>query len=543
MPEIKTVQSIIKTLVTTKPVNLENINVADLRYLKEDVCEFSGVRRLIKPKKFIDRVLIKKLKNETVSDFGGYRPRFEKNEIDGLLELCKRDKELVLNLVERKAPHYLRGYPQQGRFHYEDIKEFVDLSANDKTFLLDLVNAKSPNNEPAHGARYIKNLLKLSKVDQNTAKKIADMSIPEKVVKNMLDLLETNSKNYRDIIETGLFDLVKEGKVSAEMLDGIGKHKFLSEKVLSNLHKIRNNKSAVEILPKEAAIENISKYVKNGEVCEHNSIIYVNDNGKPVQLNMTKEKFEELFPLLDSSYMRQGDIGDCWLISFLDSIMDKPKGRVTLYNSLRQDGNDIIVKFNGSKKSIRFKNGELNPNKDQIVQGAKGLQFIEQAFAVHRGNNYTKGFAETDGLKALSSNKYIVFQLDSGYPAEAYDAIIADKLTVKKMIKELFSTVRDDLFRKNKHVDFINKYANDNNYALQFQMHDKTRPWNPVIREGIIDFEYDLRAQHAYSLKGYDKTTGNAYISNPWNTEIVTEIPVGKLLEYTNSIVPLKLNV
>lgn len=95
MPEINTVRSIISTLVKTKPVDLKCINTADLRYLKEDVCEFSGTKKTIgslSPQKIAERVLKRKFKNEKSIDYNGQRQRFPDTAVNGLIELCKRDK-------------------------------------------------------------------------------------------------------------------------------------------------------------------------------------------------------------------------------------------------------------------------------------------------------------------------------------------------------------------------------------------------------------------------------------------------------------------
>lgn len=541
MPEINTVRSIISTLVKTKPVDLKCINTADLRYLKEDVCEFSGTKKTIgslSPQKIAERVLKNKFKNEKSIDYNGRRQRFPDTAVNGLIELCKRDKELVLYLVAQKAPHGLKGYPDYGRFCYDNIKELVDLSAVNKPFLIELVSAKTANNRPAHSVNHIVNLMEFSKMEPETAKKLADIIFPENIVSNMINLHNTNPKNYKKIMETGVFDLIKEGKISPKVLDNVGENQFLSPRILDDIKKIKENKSPVKALAGDIDINNISKYVKDGEVFEHKSIVYVNDNGTPLKLSMTKEKFEELFPLVDSSGIQQSCIGDCWLVSFLDSLMEKPKGRAIVYNSIRQDGKDIIVQFKDSKKSIRFKNGELHPDKDQTLKGAKGLQFIEQAFAIHRGNNYTKGALETDALKVLSSNKDILSELDDGKIGEAYDAIVADRLTFKIFLKELYAFAKDSFLRRDNPLKLIDRYANDKNYLLQF--YTKEAEFSGRA-ESCLNRKYNLYSEHAYTIKGYDKTKDTVYISNPWNTEIVTEVPVEKLLEYAYRIIPFKL--
>ena len=286
-------------------------------------------------------------------------------------------------------------------------------------------------------------------------------------------------------------------------------------------------------------MNNIYKYTGNGEVFEYKSKLYINDNGNPVFINLTKEKFEELFPLIDSAYMRQGNIDDCWLISVLDALMSKPKGRAAVLKTIRQEGNDIIVQFGGSKKSIRFKDGNFPENTDDSVHAAKGLRLLEIAFAIHRKNGYPKGVQEVDALNLFKQNKVSMQRLDAGILGEAIDSLIGDNLTFKEIIKLIFTSFRDDILGRNRPEKLIKRYANSDESILTFYINSsKDKIKNQIVN---IDDKYTFVTEHGYAIKGFDKKNGNIYFSNPWNTEVIEEVPLKKFLELPCNVVQMNL--
>ena len=54
--------------------------------------------------------------------------------------------------------------------------------------------------------------------------------------------------------------------------------------------------------------------------------------------------------------------------------------------------------------------------------------------------------------------------------------------------------------------------------------------------ESSILKEYNLVSNHAYTIVGYDETTGIVKICNPHCAGVVTDIPIEVLSKYVNSI-------
>lgn len=547
-------QKLIKKFVPSKTLQpkvleTDKLNLGNLKPLEKDVCIITPAKKtpnasLPVSLQSVDKALINKFSQETLRDLGGEWQRFSREEINGLIKLCKTDKELVIYLVDQKAPHYLRGFAQQGRFVFSDIKWFTELFTDNrnkdfKKFLIELIDAKTSDGKPLNRTSRIKNLMQLGTKDFAVAKNIADTDISADEVKNLFELIETNPQNYKDIVDSGLFDLIKQGRINHDILSGIGAQKTLSKAVLQDIRKIKNNETYVKTLPELADMNNIYKYTGNGEVFEYKSKLYINDNGNPVFINLTKEKFEELFPLIDSAYMRQGNIDDCWLISVLDALMSKPKGRAAVLKTIRQEGNDIIVQFGGSKKSIRFKDGNFPENTDDSVHAAKGLRLLEIAFAIHRKNGYPKGVQEVDALNLFKQNKVSMQRLDAGILGEAIDSLIGDNLTFKEIIKLIFTSFRDDILWRNRPEKLIKRYANSDESILTFYINSsKDKIKNQIVN---IDDKYTFVTEHGYAIKGFDKKNGNIYFSNPWNTEVIEEVPLKKFLELPCNVVQMNL--
>ena len=57
-----------------------------------------------------------------------------------------------------------------------------------------------------------------------------------------------------------------------------------------------------------------------------------------------------------------------------------------------------------------------------------------------------------------------------------------------------------------------------------------------ILNDNAIDKKYDLYDNHAYSIKGYDPTSGMVYITNPWHTSVITEIPIYDLIKYIRDV-------
>ena len=146
--------------------------------------------------------------------------------------------------------------------------------------------------------------------------------------------------------------------------------------------------TAVKDAGENANINYISYYAKRGEVCSvgygPKQKLYVNDNGKAVELKISKEKFEELFPKTGFALTEQKGLNNCWLLSRLNSMTESSTGRAKIYSMLEELPNgDIQVKLNNSEP-ITFPGGKpAEIEAAKLGDGASpGLEMIHQAVLI-----------------------------------------------------------------------------------------------------------------------------------------------------------------
>ena len=409
---------------------------------------------------------------------------------------------------------------------------------------------KSDNSAIGLTEKTIDDLLKCYARDSEAAEYlIFDIGLNPRYVYRINSLIANGHKDqYIRMRDMGIFDLIKDGKLDPDVLDNIGENTYFSEPLLKDVIKqYRKGESSVTTLEDNINPQDIANYVENGETVEINGQLYVNNNGKPEKLNISKEMFEKLFPLIDRFDFEQGELGNCGFISTLSAMMDKPGPRIALYRLFTQEGNDIILKFPGSKETIRFKNGEAANIQKQNL-GTKAMDMIVQAFAITKHNKYKIGAHETDASILLEHSEWIeqtteaIFNEDvifKIYDSNSFTDILFSKDFWKEMANSFTWAEFKDTFagnesvqnekRRKKQTDIIEKYANDPNATLFVGLYsdEKVRHSGEVL----VSSAYDLYSGHAYAIKGYNKQTGMVQLTNPWRCGLVTEVPLDFLLK------------
>lgn len=348
--------------------------------------------------------------------------------------------------------------------------------------------------------------------------------------KNLFELIQANPKRMAKMVDSGLFDMIKNNKVSVGILNNVNSKSFISDRFLSDVKKAHNGEPSVRTFKQDTPHEEILKTLPEGDVATIGDKLYVNDGSGLVELKMTKEKYDELFPLGARFGFSQGKLGDCWFISTLDNNMDLPQSRAALYKLFRQEGDDIFIKFADADKEIKFENSQINKSPNgKNLRGAKGLQMIEQAFAIHRNRDYTDqsfedimAITDVDGLMDKMRGGFAYQQNSSLLNGNNSKDIIfhANGLGNKRTVKSLI----------------INS-ANNPNTLLYFGTQLK-----PKATESLLNEEYFLYSQHAYTVKHYNAEKESVYISNPWQSNRIVEVPLYDLIKFTRHFNYVKIN-
>ena len=97
---------------------------------------------------------------------------------------------------------------------------------------------------------------------------------------------------------------------------------------------------------------------------------------------ISKEKFDELFPLIDKYATAQGESGDCYLVATLIALMNNPLTRPYIYSSFEETKDGILCTIKSYKDyngTTFFKDGKAEPE-ERSLYGAKAMQMFEKAY-------------------------------------------------------------------------------------------------------------------------------------------------------------------
>ena len=243
--------------------------------------------------------------------------------------------------------------------------------------------------------------------------------------------------------------------------------------------------------------------------------VLIQKNGKIEELGINKDTFKTLFPKNCNQYAKQSkEIGDCWLISTINGFIDKPKGKMHIYNLFQELNKKLFLNF--QDKFIEYHNTNIVKTSKNRVQSNKGIQFIEEAFGMSLA-------CERPHIKAEEFNSkigidYALECLNGGYQAQAIN-MISSNLS-PQIIKHT---------QINKQKQIIKKYANNNNYFIGIT----TLPNKQNPRQY---YNNKLMPMHCFNIKGYDTKNKNIIIIDPLKPEKPIEISIKELNKYPFSM-------
>ena len=196
--------------------------------------------------------------------------------------------------------------------------------------------------------------------------------------------------------------------------------------------------------------------------------IYVKTSEKDSkQLDMDKEMFVKLFPPAKRFTTQQQSIGDCYLVSTLNTVMQNPKARVALYDAFHQDGKDVTVKFQNGYGEYKYENAELPKDRVQkySLKGSTGIRILEDAYGLDSVNKADTKFKEIMGQK-IEAKKAEVANSTGAKKAEAEKSLkghqqrLNDYIEAKKDPNRTIVVCRDD--------NYYNIYYEEDENGLKF---------------------------------------------------------------------------
>ena len=202
-------------------------------------------------------------------------------------------------------------------------------------------------------------------------------------------------------------------------------------------------------------------------------------------------------------YSEQGDIGDCWLLSTINSMRDTSWGCNAINNAIKNDGNGgaILTLYNDSGKRFKIhitKNEIENAKKNKLCStGDDDMCAIELA-CKKMGIDLNKGDATGQGPE--------------------------------KIVKMFCGRA------------YLHQYYTDGDYTNIDEKVYNTIEKNPSKHVIIIGFSQDFDkfyTKHSYQLKKIvteDNGIKMAYLVNPWDSSKIEKIPLDKLKKMMQSL-------
>lgn len=411
---------------------------------------------------------------------------------------------------------------------------------------------------------------------------------PEKIHSYMLNI-DTSSVEASNI--EMLINLVQDGVVSEHVFEYLPSSGKLNQSIISDIDKLyeaytlgikpidmfvptfKNAAEAVaggndSILFKDTYLD-----IKAGDVFQVEGEDFIRikiSDTKSQKLNISKDTYFKLFPPIERYATTQNNIGNCWEITGINSLLCEPDTRASILKLFSQDGDDIVIKFpNGQYKEIRFKNGELPANVDDqfYSKGALGIQMIEYAdgkemqgewinqayekikemIAIESDDNRRKNFEQglvdfTEFVESHDGN--VVINLRNGVHWDTYDGEYDSIMSTNRVngtSNSLYARLGYDeaqclLFYNagewNKAQDLLKNSKSFDDYIISWASDGQGI-------EKSVDAELGIVSNHAYRIKpakiAPDGTAETFKLINPWGI-VDTELTYDQVLKYGKAL-------
>ena len=247
----------------------------------------------------------------------------------------------------------------------------------------------------------------------------------------LIDIMINDPEKYQKIADSGIFDLINDGKLNPIVLRKLGVNSDLTPNMYKDLETVKSGKNIVPEFPEGTDLKTAFEKSETGDAVEVGNKMYINDGKQLTEWNMTKEKYLDLFPPVLRFATCQGSLGDCYLVQALGLSMDNPQARAKFLQSFHLDGDDVIVTIKGLgdyNPSREYKNGNIKlAENNKHVDGCKGLQMYEQAYAhLAMRSNAIKNLKSNQSKEinpVIEDTDKIMDRASSGTSAQAFSDI------------------------------------------------------------------------------------------------------------------------
>lgn len=353
-----------------------------------------------------------------------------------------------------------------------------------------------------------------------------------------LELIKLSDDNIEFLRENKILDAFKNNKIFQntfrDICHTLNNDSKLSETISEDIKLLKEGKTSSVIEFDEAVSkEEDLKNTKQADVIKIGEKMYINDRNSLIEFNISKEKFDELFSLVNKFATAQGESGDCYFVAALIGLMNNPLTRPYIYSSFNEIGRDILCtirSYKNYKGTTIFKGGKVTPA-DRSLYGARAMQMFEQAYAL-------TSFREDDDNLSDNLNG-LLKRIEGGCPSDALSEItgidFTKVLTEKEFKKSGFlknknlkhSAIAVTLNNKKIIENYLTEYGNDKNVINIIY-------WSDI--EDLPKIKQEMWSNHCYVLDSYDPEKKTIKVISAWEAAEVFEIPIKSLKNVNFSI-------
>ena len=228
------------------------------------------------------------------------------------------------------------------------------------------------------------------------------MGLSKEDYKNVKKVLAKGDEQTSNVMMQ--LQMIKSGDIEASTVSHYWATGKMNDNLANDLDMIyearKAGKNPMDVyVPEVKSEKEGTKNVKVGDVFKvaDQDKIYVKTNEKESkQLDMDKDMFVKLFPPAKRFTTQQQKIGDCYLVSTLNTVMQNPKARVAIYDAFHQEGKDVKVKFQNGYGEYKYENAELPKDRVQkySLKGSTGIRILEDAYGLDSVNKADVKFKE-----------------------------------------------------------------------------------------------------------------------------------------------------
>lgn len=444
---------------------------------------------------------------------------------------------------------------------------------------------------------YLLTLPNVQKAFKNELKQVADV----------IDKNDEEALNTRRMV-----DLVADGTLWRGVLRYFCANGEMSENTAKDINLVyqarKDNVNPVDrYVPTVKTMQDGIKNVKIGDTFEvegEKNIFFKDADDEAYQLKISKPIFAELFPPVERFACVQGAAGDCYLLSAMNAMIDKPETRGIIYNMFEETDNSINVQMpNGDYVySVDKNNITGNIDKWQHMQGAKGLILAEHTYGeelkfdlenefysymnseikrlteeepenTEKIEGYKKRLADFEE-KSQDENFKPVFERFENpdangkltFKTDKNGVLFRDLASSNKEVRRKLITQADfyrgsiggdlDVVMKKFGFKDVEEYKlNDKDQtqtARELLMSEEAKNYifiagslsDGSLTEKPIAKDYSLYSSHAYKIEPFDDENGERkfYVENPWNSTQNTVMKFDRLQEFFEVICSAKVN-